>query len=99
MEAASLWVGIGIRPAVTGPIYTTLPKMLRKNLSAMGPDVAKSTATAVYGNLLKFIAQYKHGTLEPYPVDEDSKEPKAACEVAHEAAPRVQAGPQPTVKA
>jgi SIT family siderophore-iron:H+ symporter-like MFS transporter len=68
----SFQIGSGIGSAITGAIWTNLmPKTLRRNLSAvMPPETAASTATAVYGNPLKFIAQYKPGTPERYAVDE-----------------------------
>lgn len=48
-----------------------MPATLLANLSAVMPkELAASTAKAVYGNPLKFIAQYKPGTPERAAVDE-----------------------------
>lgn len=48
-----------------------MPKTLAANLGAvMPPELAASTAKAVYGNPLKFIAQYEPGTPERDAVDE-----------------------------
>lgn len=48
-----------------------MPKTLLENLSAVMPaETASATAKAVYGNPLKFIAQYKPGTPERTAVDE-----------------------------
>ncbi|KLT44826.1 siderochrome-iron uptake transporter [Cutaneotrichosporon oleaginosum] len=69
-------IGSGIGSAITGAIWTNLmPKTLLTNLSAVMPAAtAATTAKSVYGNPLKFVAQYQPGTPERAAVDESYRQ-------------------------